>query len=87
VLRHACGTEQVVSVPWPVNSGTAEGVVAFVSGVKGFDQARILANCGDVLPDYMVPKRIYLLDELPLNPNQKIDRGELRKLLLEGALA
>ncbi|OLB29479.1 MAG: hypothetical protein DMG41_23575 [Acidobacteria bacterium] len=87
VLRHACGTEQVVSVPWPVNSGTAEGVVAFVSGVKGFDQARILANCGDVLPDYMVPKKIYLLDELPLNSNQKIDRGELRKLLLEGALA
>src|SRR5205807_3335071 len=50
-----------------------------VSGVKGFDQARILANCGDVLPDYMVPKKIYLLDELPLNSNQKIDRGELRK--------
>jgi amino acid adenylation domain-containing protein len=87
VLRRACGTEQVVSVPWPVDNGTAEGVVAFVSGVKEFDQARVLANCGDVLPDYMIPKRIYLLDELPLNPNQKVDRGKLRKLLLEGAVA
>jgi len=87
VLRRACGTEQVVSVPWPVNNGTAEGVVAFVSGVKEFDQTRVLANCGDLLPDYMVPKKIYLLDELPLNPNQKIDRGKLRKLLLEGAVA
>ena len=86
VLRRVCGTEQVVSVPWPVANGSAEGVVAFVSGVKTLDQERVLASCGDVLPDYMVPKKLYLIDELPLNPNQKIDRGKLANLL-EGVYA
>ncbi|PYT67024.1 MAG: hypothetical protein DMG39_25000 [Acidobacteria bacterium] len=81
VLRHACGTEQVVSVPWPVHDGSADGVVAFVSGVKSFDPDRVLTSCGNVLPDYMVPKKIYLIDQLPLNLNQKIDRAKLSSLL------
>ena len=85
VLRRACGTEQVVSVPWPVHNGTAEGVVAFISGVKALDEHRVLARCSDVLPDYMVPKKIYLVDELPLNLNQKIDRGKLSNLLVGAA--
>lgn len=81
VLRRACGTEQVVSVPWPVRNGSAEGVVAFVSGLEKLDKDRVLAACGNVLPDYMVPKKIYLVDELPLNSNQKIDRAKLTYLL------
>jgi amino acid adenylation domain-containing protein len=81
VLRRACGTEQVISVPWPVNNGSAEGIVAFVAGVETLDQNRVLACCGDVLPDYMVPKKIYLIDGLPLNPNRKIDRRKLASLL------
>lgn len=84
VLRKACGTDQVVSVPWPVNNGSADGVVAFVSGVRDLDKASVLASCSALLPDYMVPKNIYLIDELPLNSNQKIDRGKLASLL-EGA--
>src|SRR5579859_206922 len=84
VLRRACGTEQVVSVPWPVHNGAAEGVVAFISGVKAFDEHRVLARCGEFLPDYMVPKKIYLVDALPRKPNQKIDRVKLSNLL-EGA--
>lgn len=84
VLRKACGTDQVVSVPWPVNNGSADGVVAFVSGVRNLDKASVLENCSALLPDYMVPKNIYLIDELPLNSNQKIDRGKLASLL-EGA--
>lgn len=84
VLRRACGTEQVVSVPWPVNNGSAEGIVAFVAGLDAIDQDRILASCGDLLPDYMVPSKIYLIDGMPLNPNQKIDRQQLSSLL-EGA--
>src|SRR5207302_661214 len=67
VLRRACGTDQVVSVPWPVHNGSAEGVVAFVSGFKTLDEACILASCCNLLPDYIVPWNIYLVDSLPLN--------------------
>ncbi len=33
------------------------------------------------LPDYMLPRRLVLMDELPLNPNGKIDRAGLKAQL------
>lgn len=81
VLRKACGTEQVVSLAWPVQNGSADGVVAFVAGVQSLDPDRVIARCSQILPDYMVPKRIYLLDEMPLSSNAKIDRRKLANLL------
>ena len=81
VLRRACGTEQVVAVAWPAKNGSADGVVAFVSSVRALDPDPVLAYCGQVLPDYMVPRKIYRLDEIPLNTNGKIDRPRLVNLL------
>ncbi|PYO40672.1 MAG: hypothetical protein DMD33_16945 [Gemmatimonadetes bacterium] len=84
VLREASGAEQVAAVPWPVVDGTADGVVAFVSGVAGVDEPCILKRCRETVPDYMVPRKICLLPEIPLNANGKIDRRELVKMLDEG---
>jgi non-ribosomal peptide synthetase component F len=84
VLRKACGTDHVVSVAWPVRDGSADGVVAFVSGQKALDEAKALKYCSTYLPSYMVPHRIYALDNLPLNLNGKVDRKGLVRLL-EGA--
>ena len=84
VLRSACGTEQVVALAWPVMDGSADGVVAFVSGVDVFDEDHVFAHCHRVLPDYMIPKKIYWRDDLPLNANGKIDRLRLVSWL-EGA--
>ena len=84
VLRKACGTDQVVSVAWPVRDGSADGVVAFVSGQKVLDEGKALKYCRTYLPGYMVPQKIYAIDALPLNLNGKVDRRGLVRLL-EGA--
>jgi amino acid adenylation domain-containing protein len=84
ILRKACGTDQVVSVAWPVREGSADGVVAFVSGQKALDEDKALKYCRTYLPGYMVPQRIYTLEALPLNLNGKVDRRGLVRLL-EGA--
>jgi amino acid adenylation domain-containing protein len=81
VLRRACDTEQVVSIAWPVKNGSADGVVAFVSGVATLDTDRVLDYCSKILPSYMVPRKIYPCDEMPLNANGKIDRNRLLSML------
>jgi amino acid adenylation domain-containing protein len=81
VLRKACETEQVVSIAWPIRNGSADGVVAFVAGLDALDHDRALDYCSKILPSYMVPKRIYLCDEIPLNANGKIDRHRLESIL------
>lgn len=81
VLRRACGTEQVVAVARSNGEGSSDGVFAFASGVETLDEAGILAACADSLPDYMVPRKIFLRDELPLNSNGKIDRLQLQNSL------
>lgn len=81
VLRKACGTDQVVSVAWPVRDGCADGVVAFVSGQETLDEGNALSYCRTYLPSYMVPQRIFALDAFPLNVNGKVDRRGLVRML------
>ena len=82
-LRRACASEDVVAVAWPVNNGSAESIVAFASSPHDLDRNHALAYCREVLPDYMVPRKLYLLDKLPCNVNGKIDRSKLIQLLEE----
>src|SRR2546430_1503555 len=77
VLRRVCGTEQVVAVGWPVRNGLAEGIIAFVSRDEAVDENVVLAECRESLPEYMIPRRIYLRSEFPLNANGKTDRQAL----------
>jgi amino acid adenylation domain-containing protein len=79
-LREICGSDMVAAVPWPVDHGSAQGLVAFVSGtacappdVKEALRSRV-AN-------YMVPGVIRVLEALPLNANGKVDRKELERML------
>ena len=81
VLRKASGAEQAVSLAWPVEAGSADGIVAFICGSRELDEHRIVAYCKKFLPQYMVPRKVYFLNEMPLNVNGKIDRLKLAKRL------
>jgi surfactin family lipopeptide synthetase A len=52
-------------------------LVAFVSLKEGgdlFNQDNLIAQLRKTLPEYMVPHKIIVLDQIPLTPNNKVDR-------------
>ncbi|MCA1416747.1 AMP-binding protein, partial [Bradyrhizobium sp. NBAIM20] len=57
-------------------AGTGRQLVGYVSG-EALDGAALKTALSSVLPDYMVPVRIVVLERLPLTPNGKIDRKAL----------
>ena len=56
-----------------------ERLVAYVVAAAGetADPWLLREHVGQLLPDYMVPATIVLLDRLPLTPNGKLDRAAL----------
>ncbi|GAB3466534.1 amino acid adenylation domain-containing protein [Azotobacter salinestris] len=54
-------------------------LVGYVSAQAGqtLDGALLRERLGRVLPDYMVPSALVVLESLPLNPNGKVDRKAL----------
>ena len=77
------GVTQAVALGWPVRDGSAEGIVAFVTG-RELESTRIIHAVRATLPDYMTPKQVFVVDALPLNANGKIDRPLLTKQLEAG---
>ncbi|MEY9121976.1 amino acid adenylation domain-containing protein [Bradyrhizobium yuanmingense] len=57
-------------------AGAGRHLVGYVSG-EALDGATLKTALSSVLPDYMVPARIVVLERLPLTPNGKIDRKAL----------
>jgi acyl-coenzyme A synthetase/AMP-(fatty) acid ligase/acyl carrier protein len=57
-------------------AGAGRQLVGYVSG-EALDGVALRAALSSVLPDYMVPARIVVLERLPLTPNGKIDRKAL----------
>ena len=82
-VRRAAGDASAISVAWPPGIGRADAVYAFLCAPPQTDTSAILARCADVLPSYMVPKAIFLVDRLPVNANGKIDRAALTRTLGE----
>jgi len=77
-LRRAACCDAVAAVPWPMEQGSARGIVAFICGSKE-DLAVIREKMLDILPQYMVPRRFIISESLPYTLNGKVDR----KLLAE----
>ncbi|BCR24637.1 non-ribosomal peptide synthetase [Aquipseudomonas alcaligenes] len=56
---------------------TGKQLVGYVVAKQGADTAPLKAELAKVLPDYMVPAQIIVLDKLPLTPAGKLDRAAL----------
>lgn len=82
-LRRAAEADQVAAVAWPVSNGSAEGIVAFVSGTN-LDVATIRNRLKATLTAYMVPNAVHVLEAMPLSTNGKVDRNALRDQLDAG---
>ena len=54
-------------------------IFLIVASNKGQDAPRIKMDLRNLLPDYMIPAKIFILDRLPKNANGKIDRPGLVK--------
>ncbi|WP_158592348.1 amino acid adenylation domain-containing protein [Noviherbaspirillum sedimenti] len=82
-LRVVADADMVASVPWPMVEGAAQGLVAFV-GASIIDDAQISRALKARLPHYMIPSRIFAIEDMPLNSNGKVDRKALRQRLESG---
>lgn len=76
VLRDAVGHSMVVSIPvMSKNTNIAEDIVAFsAKSDPSIDEEKIIRICRENLPNYMVPSKIYFVNELPINQNGKINK-------------
>ena len=84
-LTEATKSERVVAVGWPVKDGVAEKIVAFVEGEeRRFNKQSIVEYCIKRLPQYMIPRDIYILPSIPVNLNGKADRKKLVEMLENG---
>jgi amino acid adenylation domain-containing protein len=79
-LAEVCGTDSVACVAWPVENGSARGIVAFHCAGEMPAQS-VRDALAERLPHYAVPHRVHRLDRLPLTTNGKIDRRALADLL------
>ncbi|WP_280406836.1 non-ribosomal peptide synthetase [Nocardia carnea] len=67
---------------------TPAGVTALVSYVKAAPEtsaAELTAHLSGLVPNYMVPQSIMLIDRLPLTPVGKLDRSALPEPVFAGA--
>jgi len=79
VLQQLPGLETAVVIARS-DVGRAPQLVAYIlwrNRSEALSPSEVRARLAERLPDYMVPTAIVRLDELPLNPNGKIDRSAL----------
>ena len=79
VVRQASGMDGVVAIGWPVSTSGYGGIEVFVEGRVDVDRCRDLI--ASRLPDYMVPRRLHVMNRLPRNANGKFDRNAMLTML------
>jgi acyl carrier protein len=83
-IRTVSGNAWAWTLAWPYENGLAQGLVSFlIEQVTVTHQyvPTIIEKLRTHLPSYMIPDRIILIKEIPLNSNGKLDRESLFKML------
>jgi amino acid adenylation domain-containing protein len=80
-LRAAADSALTMAVSHPPGPA-AEAVYAFAAETD-VDEVTVLERCRERLPHYMVPRRVFLRPDLPMNRNGKLDRKALQAFLEE----
>lgn len=75
-LRREAGLQSAVALGWPRTASGAKNIVGFIDDAS-VDTTALIRRLLEVLPRYMVPKQIHVIEEFPLNANGKIDRKAL----------
>ncbi len=84
-LRAVYHTDSVAAVAWPVEHGSASGIVAFVAASASDSDDAHKSQLRTRLPSYMVPSVVHYVGVLPLNANGKVDRNALIARLANSA--
>lgn len=79
VLREEARAE-AIAVGWPLTPSGAAGIVAFIESAS-VDTVQLRRALSERLPEYMVPRELRLVGELPLNANGKRDRKAVLSML------
>ena len=79
VLRDEARAE-AIAVGWPLTPSGAAGIVAFIAS-PSVDTVQLRRALSERLPDYMIPRELRLVGELPLNANGKRDRKAMLSML------
>ena len=70
-------TDAIVVPKYKENTKIIKGIKAFVKTSKDITPEEIKKKLTKMLPNYMIPKAITILDEIPINDNGKYDRKKL----------
>jgi amino acid adenylation domain-containing protein len=79
VVRELSGVDGVIALGCPSGSN-ADGIEVFLEADK-FDTEPLMNQLKAKLPTYMLPRKLRVLRQFPLNVNGKYDRKALQKVL------
>lgn len=85
-LREVSGSAACAVVPWPANGPDVQGLMGFIESAS-ITGSQIRKWLSERLPTYMVPKKIYVVEQLPRSTSGKIDRSQLMEKVKHGGIA
>ena len=71
---------EAIAVGWPLTPSGAAGIVALIAS-PSLDTVQLRRALSERLPEYMVPRELRVVEELPLNANGKRDRKAVLSML------